>query len=72
MGYENAVVELIKQKQAGKPLSKKAAKAPSAETGNIIDLLKRSMELEDKRGKKIKAPPLAPDLPKARKKQKAG
>lgn len=70
--YETAVVELIKQKQAGKPLSKKASKAPSAETGNIIDLLKRSMELEDKRGKKVKAPSLAPDLPKTKKKQKAG
>ena len=57
--YENAVVELIKQKQAGKPISKKAAKAPAAQTGNIIDLLKRSMELEDKRGKKVKAPSIA-------------
>ena len=69
--YENAVVELIKQKQAGKPISKKTAKVPSAESGNIIDLLKRSMELEDKRGKKVKAPSLAPALPKGKSKQRA-
>jgi hypothetical protein len=31
-------------------------------SGNIIDLLKRSMELEDKRGKKVKAPPIAAAL----------
>jgi len=69
--YQNAVVELIKQKQSGKPLSKTAAKAPAAQTGNIIDLLKRSMELEDKRGKKVKAPSLAPALPKGKSKQRA-
>ena len=69
--YQNAVVELIKQKQSGKPLSKTAAKAPAAQTGNIIDLLKRSMELEDKRGKKVKAPPIAAALPKGKSKQRA-
>jgi len=69
--YQNAVVELIKQKQSGKPLSKTAAKAPAPQTGNIINLLKRSMELEDKRGKKVKAPPIAAALPKGKSKQRA-
>jgi DNA end-binding protein Ku len=69
--YENAVIELIKQKQAGKPITKTASKAPSAQTGNIIDLLKRSMELEDKRGQKVKAPPIAAALPKGKTKQRA-
>src|SRR4029078_11308481 len=67
---ENAVVELLKQKQAGKPISRKAADAPRRMEGNIIDLLKKSMELEDKRGKgKTKAPPLQPAMPKGVKKR---
>ena len=68
--YENAVVDLLKQKQAGKPISKKAASAPSRFEGNIVDLLKKSMELEDKRGKgKTKSPPLQPAMPKGTKKK---
>jgi DNA end-binding protein Ku len=67
--YENAVVDLLKQKQAGKPISKTAADAPRRFEGNIVDLLRKSMELEDKRGKgKTKAPPLQPAMPKATKK----
>jgi non-homologous end joining protein Ku len=65
------VLDLIKQKEAGKPITKSATKAPTAQTGNIIDLLKRSMELEDKRGKKMKAPPIAATLPKGKTKQRA-
>jgi hypothetical protein len=53
-------------------VAKSAAKAPSAQTGNIIDLLKRSMELEQKRGgKKVKAPSIAAALPKGKAKQRA-
>jgi len=69
--YENAVVDLIKQKQAGKTVSKTAPKAQPAQSGNIIDLLKRSMELEDKRGKKVKAPSIAAAMPKGKSKQRA-
>jgi hypothetical protein len=38
-------------------------------TGNVIDMLKRSLELEKKKPKK--SPPLQPALPKAKKKQRA-
>jgi DNA end-binding protein Ku len=69
--YENAVVDLIKKKQAGQPVSKTAPKAPAAQTGNIIDLLKRSMELEEKRGRKVKAPSIAAAMPKGKSKQRA-
>jgi DNA end-binding protein Ku len=67
--YETAVVEMLKQKQAGKPISKAAPKVVAAETGNVIDLLKRSLDLESKRGKKTKSPPLVPAMPKSKKKQ---
>src|SRR4051794_11024446 len=68
--YENAVVDLLKQKQSGKPISRKAAEAPRQYEGNIVDLLKKSMELEAKRGKpKSKSPPLQPAMPKGKKKQ---
>jgi non-homologous end joining protein Ku len=66
------VLELIKQKQAGKPIVKTKGKTPSAApVSNIIDLLKKRMEIEEKRGgKKTKVPSLVPDMPK-RKKAKA-
>ena len=70
--YENAIVDLIKKKQAGQPISKTAPKPPSAQTGNIIDLLKRSMELEEKRGsRKVKSPSIASAMPKGKSKQRA-
>jgi DNA end-binding protein Ku len=70
--YENAVVELLKQKQAGKPITRNAADEPRRVEGNIIDLLKKSMELEEKRGKgRTKAPPLQPTMPKGAKKKRA-
>jgi DNA end-binding protein Ku len=70
--YETALVEMLKQKQGGKVVSKSAPKAAAAQTGNIIDLLKRSMEIEEKKGKKTKAPSLVPDMPgKSKKKARA-
>ena len=51
--YETAVVDLLKQKQAGKAVSKTAAKAPSKQTGNVIDLLKKSLELSKKEGRGV-------------------
>jgi DNA end-binding protein Ku len=68
--YETAVVDLLKQKQSGKAIAKTAKKAPAQQQGNVIDLLKRSLELSQKGGK-TKAPPLQPALPKAKKKQRA-
>jgi DNA end-binding protein Ku len=68
--YETAVVDLLKQKQAGKVLPKKAARAPVREEGNIINLLKRSLEMS-KSDKKTKAPSLVPAMPKAKKKARA-
>ena len=46
--YEVAVVDMLKQKQAGKTVSKAAPKVAAAQTGNVIDLLKRSLELSQK------------------------
>jgi DNA end-binding protein Ku len=69
--YETALVEMLKQKQAGKVVSKSMPKAAAAQTGNIIDLLKRSMEIEEKKGKKANAPSLVPDIPKSKKKARA-
>jgi DNA end-binding protein Ku len=65
--YEVAVVEMLKQKQAGKPIRKEAARAQAPKGGNVIDLLKRSLEME---GKKPKAKASLP-RPKTRAKQKA-
>jgi hypothetical protein len=42
-----------------------------AGTGNFIDLLKRSIELEGKKTKNAKSPPLVLALPKSKKKQRA-
>jgi DNA end-binding protein Ku len=63
--YETAVVEMLKQKQAGKTVSKVPPKAAAAQTGNVIDLLKRSLELSRKDGK-VKSPSIAPSLPKGK------
>ena len=67
--YEDAVVELLKQKQSGKVIAKSAPKVAAKQTGNVIDLLKRSLELEGKRSKK--SPPLQPAMPKAKAKKRA-
>ena len=68
--YETAVVELLKQKQAGKAVSKSAPRAAAKPTGNVIDLLKKSLELSKKQGK-TKAPSIVPTMPKVKKKQRA-
>jgi DNA end-binding protein Ku len=49
--YEVAVIEMLKQKQAGKPIRRESSRAPVARGGNVIDLLKRSLEIEAKRPK---------------------
>src|SRR4051794_17700138 len=69
--YEVAVVDLLKKKQGGKAPPKAAKRAPAVPVSNVIDLLKRSVELEAKRWKKSKSPPLAPEMLKGKKKQRA-
>ena len=53
--YEVAVVEMLKEKQAGKTIRKEAARPPAPRGGNVIDLLKRSIEMETKKPR-TKAP----------------
>ena len=69
--YETAVVDLLKQKQSGKAIAKTPTKTPMRSEGNVIDLLKKSLELSTKGGKKVKAPSLVPDTPKTKKKARA-
>jgi len=68
--YETAVVEMLKQRQAGKTVSKAAPKVAAVQTGNVIDLLRRSLELS-KSNKKTKSPSLVPSMPKGKGKTRA-
>jgi len=61
--YEIELVELLKKKQAGLPPKKTEPRMPRPTGSNIFDLLRRSVELEDK-PKRTKAPPLQPVLSK--------
>ena len=38
---------MLKQKQAGKPIRKDAPRTQAPKGGNVIDLLKRSLEMEE-------------------------
>jgi DNA end-binding protein Ku len=42
--YENAMIELIRSKQAGLPLPKEKPSAPPANVVNLMDALRRSIE----------------------------
>ena len=46
-----------------------AARDPAKQVGNVIDLLKKSLELSKKQGKS-KSPSIVPDMPKMKKKQR--
>jgi DNA end-binding protein Ku len=50
--YENALVDLLKQKQAGKPMKSEAPSRPSARVINLMDALKRSVASEKNAGPK--------------------
>jgi DNA end-binding protein Ku len=68
--YENAVVELLKKKQAGKPVEKQAAVVRQTNVVNLMDALKRSIASEQKaaRPSARRAPAKAPSKrPPARK-----
>ncbi len=53
--YENAVAEMLKQKQAGLPPTKETPTAPPATVVNLMDALRRSIQNERPVGKKGKA-----------------
>lgn len=68
--YETAVVDLLKKKQAGKAVTKSSPKSKHpVQSSNIIDMLKRSLEMEKKA--KVKSPSIVPDGPKAKKRVRA-
>jgi len=69
--YEQAVIELLKNKQAGVKITKQTPRLAARQGGDVIDLLKRSLELEQRGSKKGRSPSLVPDLPKGKKKQRA-
>ncbi len=48
----------------------KEARGPAKQVGNVIDLLKKSLELSKKQDKS-KSPSIVPDMPKVKKKQRA-
>ena len=49
--YENAMIELIRSKQAGLPAPKEKAAARPANVANLMDALRRSVESEGGKGK---------------------
>jgi DNA end-binding protein Ku len=53
--YENAVVEMLKQKQAGMPVRKEAPVSESSTVVNLMDALRRSIQKEQPAAKKGKA-----------------
>ena len=50
--YENALIELLKSKQAGLPAPKETAKKPTARVINLMDALRRSVATEKSSGAK--------------------
>jgi DNA end-binding protein Ku len=69
--YENAMIELIRSKQAGLPAPKEKPAARPANVVNLMDALRRSVESESGKGKTAKAPPARKAEPTAKPKRKA-
>ena len=61
--YETALVEMLKQKQAGMVVQKETRQVAYKETGNVIELLKQSLANE-KSDKRRPSPSIAPAAPK--------
>ena len=69
--YENAMIELIRSKQAGLPAPKERAPARPANVVNLMDALRRSIEDTGAKEKAEKAPAKKAEAP-AKKRKKAG
>jgi DNA end-binding protein Ku len=54
--YENAMIELIRSKQAGLPAPTEKAPARPANVVNLMDALRRSIEVDGGKAKAGKAP----------------
>jgi DNA end-binding protein Ku len=54
--YENALIELIKSKQAGKPMEPAAVAPAPSNVVNLMDALRRSIAADEKDGKAKAAP----------------
>jgi DNA end-binding protein Ku len=72
--YENAMIELIRSKQAGLPAKAEKAPARAANVVNLMDALRRSVEGETGKGKgaKASAPKKAVEAPAKKRAKKAG
>ena len=69
--YEQAMIELIRSKQAGLPAPKERPAARPANVVNLMDALRRSVESEGGKGKSAKAAKKAPAEAPARGKRRA-
>ena len=71
--YENAMIELIRSKQAGLPAPKEKHAPRPANVVNLMDALRRSVEGETSKGKGAKPAPAKKTTaePPARAKRKA-
>ena len=68
--YENAMIELIRSKQAGLPAPKEKPAARPANVVNLMDALRRSIEAggeEKSKAPKPSAKRTAPESPSAKK-----
>ena len=68
--YENAMIELIRSKQAGLPAPQERASARKANVVNLMDALRRSIEESSGKEKAGKASAKKAEVP-ARRKRKA-
>src|SRR5436305_8119342 len=68
--YENAMIELIRSKQAGLPAPKEKAVARPANVVNLMDALRKSIEESGAKTKPAKSPKRATEEAPAKKKTK--
>ena len=69
--YENAMIELIRSKQAGLPAPKEKAASRPANVVNLMEALRRSVEGGGKSGAKAPSKKVAEDAPRKRAKKAA-